>query len=103
VIGKENVQIKLIMFASGGMGAPTGDSGVVLELPNDSVLQDLIEVFLKKYGKEMIGGSEDYQRQFFSRYISLSVNSELVSHERAREVVLHNDDSITIIPIITGG
>jgi molybdopterin converting factor small subunit len=97
------MQVKLIMFASGGMGATTGDSGVFVELPGGSVLQDLIEVFLEKYGKELIGGSEDYQRQFLSRHISMSLNSEVVSHDRAREVVLHDNDSVTIIPIITGG
>jgi molybdopterin converting factor small subunit len=97
------MRVKLTMFASGGMGATTGDSGVTMDLPEDSVLEDLVEVFLKQYGKELIGGSDEYQRRFFSRYISLSVNAELVSHENRREVVLHDGDSVTIIPIITGG
>jgi molybdopterin converting factor small subunit len=91
------------MFASGGMGATTGDSGGVVDLPDGSVLQDLLEVFLEKYGRELIGGSEDYQRQYLSRYISLSVNSEVISHDKAWEVVLHDHDSVAIIPIITGG
>ncbi len=97
------MRVKLIMFASGGMGATTGDSGAAVELPDGSTLQDLLEIYLKRYGKELIGGSEDYQRQFLSRYVSLSVNSEVTSHDRAREKVLREDDSVTIIPIITGG
>jgi molybdopterin converting factor small subunit len=97
------MQVKLIMYASGGMGAPTGDSGSLLELPDGSVLQDLLQIFLQKYGQELIGGSAEYQRQYLSRYITLSVNSEVVSGDDAREVVLHDHDNVAIIPIITGG
>jgi len=97
------MHVNLVIFASGGMGATTGDSGSIVELAEGSVLQDLVEIFLQRYGKELIGGSENYQRQFLSRHISLSVNAELIAHDRTRDVVLHDHDTVTIIPIITGG
>ena len=97
------MKIKLTIFASGGMGAPMGDPEIVMELPDGSVLQDLLDSFLEKYGKNMIGGSEDYQRHYLFSHMGVSVNSNFISNDKAQEVLLHDNDHVTIIPIITGG
>jgi molybdopterin converting factor small subunit len=99
----ERMRVKLIIFASGGMGAPIGEPETVIELPDGSVLQDLLDSFLEKYGRDLIGGSEDYQRHYLFNYMCVSVNSKFISNDKAREVYLHDNDSVIIIPIITGG
>ncbi len=97
------MRVKLIIFSSGGMGAPISDPEIVIELPDGSVLQDLLDSFLKNYGRDLIGGSEDYQRHYLFNHICVSVNSKFISNDKAREVLLHDNDSVRIIPIITGG
>ncbi len=97
------MQIKVTLFASGGMGAPSGDPDIDVELPEGSVLQDLLDKFLERYGRALIGGSEDYQRQYLSKHIGVSVNSKFIPNDQAGDVFLHDNDRVMIIPIITGG
>ena len=59
--------------------------------------------FVSRYGRDLIGGSEDYQRHYLFNHICVSVNSKFISNDKAREVLLHDNDSVRIIPIITGG
>jgi len=100
------MQVKLTIFASGGMGAIIGDPEIVIELPEGSVLWDLLDCFLEKYGRELIGGSQDYQRQYLFSHMVVSVNSKIISNisnDKGREVSLHDNDCVMIVPIITGG
>ena len=97
------MRINLTVFASGGMGAPLADPETIVELPDGSMLQDLLDGFLEKWGRDLIGGSEDYQRQYLSRYVCVSVNSTIVPSDKARKFSLRDGDMIRIIPLISGG
>ena len=97
------MKVRLIIFASGGMGAPIGDPEMVMELADGSVLQDLLDSFLERYGRDLMGGSKDYQRRYLFKYVCVSVNSKFISNDKAREVPLRDNDSVMIVPLIAGG
>ena len=81
-----------------------GQGEVDVECSENITISELQNILVQRFGNKIVGKTPEYQwLHHGADYIVIALNREVIPPEKIDQIILKQDDVVTLLPVISGG